>query len=221
MDAARREKVATEKRSGRSKPFSGRPHPTDMLDTTMPAPPAANDVVDETALVRAAAAGDTAAYEQLYRQHAPRVFATLWRLCGGQQARAEDALQEAFLQAWKALPGFRFESSLSTWLHRLGVNAALMELRGRAAGHDHDSLDDVDGGIPEMAVHDGCAGTERDLERALATLPPRARAVLVLHDIEGWKHHEIAGQLQMAVGSSKAQLHRARGLLRARLGDMT
>ncbi|MNT79595.1 ECF RNA polymerase sigma factor SigE [compost metagenome] len=70
-------------------------------------------------------------------------------------------------------------------------------------------------------MHDGCAGTERDLERALATLPPRARAVLVLHDIEGWKHHEIAGQLQMAVGSSKAQLHRARGLLRARLGDMT
>ena len=88
MDAASREKVASRKRVGRSKPFSGWPHPTDMLDTTMPAPPAANDVVDETALVRAAAAGDTAAYEQLYRQHAPRVFATLWRLCGGQQARA-------------------------------------------------------------------------------------------------------------------------------------
>ena len=187
----------------------------------MPAPPAAHDAVDEPALVRAAAAGDTSAYELLYRRHAPRVFAVLWRLCGGQQARAEDALQEAFLQAWKALPGFRFESSLSTWLHRLGVNAALMELRGRAAGQDHDSLDDVDVGLQELAVHDRCAGTERDLERALATLPPRARAVLVLHDIEGWKHQEIAAQLQMAVGSSKAQLHRARGLLRARLGDMT
>ena len=112
-----------------------------MLDTTMPAPPAAHAPVDEPALVRAAAAGDTAAYELLYRRHAPRVFAVLWRLCGGQQARAEDALQEAFLQAWKALPGFRFESSLSTWLHRLGVNAALMELRGRAAGQDHDSLE--------------------------------------------------------------------------------
>lgn len=70
-------------------------------------------------------------------------------------------------------------------------------------------------------MRDRCAGTERDLERALSTLPPRARAVLVLHDIEGWKHQEIAEQLQMAVGSSKAQLHRARGLLRARLGDMT
>lgn len=192
-----------------------------MLDTTMPAPPAAHAPVDEPALVRAAAPGDTAAYELLYRHHAPRVFAALWRLCGGQQARAEDALQEAFLQAWKALPGFRFESSLSTWLHRLGVNAALMELRGRAAWQDHDSLEEVDGGLQELAVHDRCAGTERDLERALATLPPRARAVLVLHDIEGWKHQEIAEQLQMAVGSSKAQLHRARGLLRARLGDMT
>ncbi len=192
-----------------------------MLDTTMPPPPAAADAPDEPALIRAAAAGDTVAYERLYRSHAPRLFAVLWRLCGGQQARAEDALQEAFLQAWKALPGFRFESSLATWLHRLGVNAALMELRVRAGGQDHHSLDDMEGGLQELAVHDRCAGTERDLERALATLPPRARAVLVLHDIEGWKHHEIAEQLQMAVGSSKAQLHRARGLLRARLGDMT
>jgi RNA polymerase sigma factor (sigma-70 family) len=221
MDAAAAEKVASCLAGIRSKPSAGLAHPRTMLDTTMPAPPAASDAVDEPALVRAAAGGDTAAYELLYRRHAPRVFAVLWRLCGGQQARAEDALQEAFLQAWKALPGFRFESSLSTWLHRLGVNAALMELRGRAGGHDHDSLDDVDGGVPELAVHDRCAGTERDLERALATLPPRARAVLVLHDIEGWKHQEIAEQLQMAVGSSKAQLHRARGLLRARLGDMT
>src|SRR2546427_40930 len=143
MDAAAVEKVAWHRPSISSKPFSGSRHPRDMLDTSMPAPPAANDAVDEPALVRAAAAGDTAAYELLYRRHAPRVFAVLWRLCGGQQARAEDALQEAFLQAWKALPGFRFESSLSTWLHRLGVNAALMELRGRAAGQDHDSLDEV------------------------------------------------------------------------------
>ncbi len=133
MDAAAIQKVACHRSSTGSKPFPGSPHPSDMLDTTMPAPPAANDAVDEPALVRAAAAGDTAAYERLYRRHAPRVFAVLWRLCGGQQARAEDALQEAFLQAWKALPGFRFESSLSTWLHRLGVNAALMELRGREA----------------------------------------------------------------------------------------
>lgn len=191
-----------------------------MLDTLTPALDANLPAYDEPAVVRAAAGGDVAAYEQLYRRHAPRVFAVLWRLCGGQQARAEDALQEAFLQAWKALPAFRMESSVATWLHRLAINAALMELRARG-NQAHDSLDDADVDLPEMQVHDRCAGTERDLERVLATLPPRARAVLVLHDIEGWKHNEIAEQLQMAVGSSKAQLHRARGLLRARLGDMT
>ncbi len=191
-----------------------------MLDTLTPALDTPLPGHDEPEVVRAAAAGDVAAYEQLYRRHAPRLFAVVWRLCGGQQARAEDALQEAFLQAWKALPAFRMDSSVATWLHRLAVNAALMELRARG-NQAHDSLDDADLDLPEMQVHDRCAGTERDLERVLATLPPRARAVLVLHDIEGWKHSEIAEQLQMAVGSSKAQLHRARGLLRARLGDMT
>ncbi|KRG70462.1 RNA polymerase sigma24 factor [Stenotrophomonas chelatiphaga] len=191
-----------------------------MLDTLTPALDTPLPAHDEPEMVRAAAAGDVAAYEQLYRRHAPRLFAVVWRLCGGQQARAEDALQEAFLQAWKALPAFRMDSSVATWLHRLAVNAALMELRARG-NQAHDSLDDADLDLPEMQVHDRCAGTERDLERVLATLPPRARAVLVLHDIEGWKHSEIAEQLQMAVGSSKAQLHRARGLLRARLGDMT
>lgn len=192
-----------------------------MLDTTMPAMPPATDALraDDTALVRAAVAGDTAAYASIYHRHSPRIYAVLWRLCGGNAARAEDALQEAFLQAWRALPGFRFESSLATWLHRLGVNAALMELRGNASAdaitedHDWDAVQNLPG--PER-----CAGTALDLERALETLPPRARAVLVLHDIEGWKHQEIADQLQMAVGSSKAHLHRARGLLRAQLGEI-
>lgn len=192
-----------------------------MLDTTMPALRAANDAdpTDESALVRAAVAGDTAAYERIYHRHAPRLYAVLWRLCGGQAARAEDALQEAFLQAWRALPGFRFDSSLATWLHRLGVNAALMELRANAARDAADSGEDDGEMLAAVPSFDRCAGTTLDLERALETLPPRARAVLVLHDIEGWKHHEIAEQLQMAVGSSKAQLHRARGLLRARLGE--
>jgi len=169
--------------------------------------------------VRAAAAGDVTAYERIYRRHSPRVYAVLWRLCGGHAARAEDALQEAFLQAWRALPGFRFESSLGTWLHRLGVNAALMELRANATGDARDAGEEGWESLAMLPAQDRCAGTSMDLERALETLPPRARAVLVLHDIEGWKHQEIADQLQMAVGSSKAQLHRARGLLRARLGE--
>ncbi len=192
-----------------------------MLDATMPASrtPTEADPTDDHALVRAAVAGDVTAYERIYRRHSPRMYAVLWRLCGGHAARAEDALQDAFLQAWRALPGFRFDSSLGTWLHRLGVNAALMELRANATWQACDTGEEGWDSLASLAAVDRCAGTVMDLERALETLPPRARAVLVLHDIEGWKHQEIADQLQMAVGSSKAQLHRARGLLRARLGE--
>ncbi|MFC4727276.1 RNA polymerase sigma factor [Coralloluteibacterium thermophilus] len=191
-----------------------------MLDTAVLAPvaPAPSPAVseDET-LARAAVAGDTAAYEAIYRRHAPRLYAVAWRICGGNAARAEDVLQEAFIKAWQALPGFRFQSALGTWLHRLVVNTALMELRARSVAQD---LEDEDDALAALPGRDGAAGAVGlDLERAVATLPPRARAVLVLHDIEGWKHHEIAEELGMAVGSSKAQLHRARGLLRKRLGE--
>ena len=140
------------------------------------------------------------------------------RLVGQAGARAEDLTQEAFVRAWQALPSFRFESAVSTWLHRLAVNTALMELRARRsrplADDDEDALESLS--TPDTAGH---AVLGRDLERAVATLPPRARAVLVLHDVEGWKHEEIAEELGMAVGSSKAQLHRARGLLRTRIGE--
>jgi RNA polymerase sigma factor (sigma-70 family) len=172
---------------------------------------------EDYALVRAAGGGDRRAFEALYRRHSRRVYAVLWRLCG-HEARAEDLLQDAFVRAWQALPGFRFESAFSTWLHRLAVNTALMEMRSRSGG---EALETDDTALETHAVADSAARTAlgMDLERAVATLPPRARAVLVLHDIEGWKHEEIANELGMAVGSSKAQLHRARGLLRTRLGE--
>ena len=143
----------------------------------------------------------------------------VWRLSGGQAARAEDLVQEAFIRAWQALPKFRFESAFSTWLHRLAVNTALMDIRSRAGNEDRETDDSP---LEIMATHDTAGQRTReriDLERAVATLPERARAVLVLHDVEGWKHEEIAAELGMAVGSSKAQLHRARNLLRTRLGE--
>ena len=174
---------------------------------------------DDHGLVRAAAAGDMRAFEQLYRKYSRRVHAVVWRLSGGHTARAEDLVQEAFVRAWQALPAFRFESAFGTWLHRLAVNTALMELRSRAGAED---LETDDSALAWQASVDSAGQRMRqqvDLERAVATLPPRARAVLVLHDIEGWKHEEIAIELGMAVGSSKAQLHRARGLLRQRLGE--
>jgi RNA polymerase sigma-70 factor (ECF subfamily) len=189
---------------------------TDWIPDSDSAAPAAD--VDQ-ALARSAAAGDTSAFEALYRRHAARVHGVVARLVGFDRARAEDLVQEAFVRAWQALPAYRFESAFGTWLHRLAVNTALMELRARRsrpqADGDDEALDHV--GMPDSAGH--ATALSLDLERAVATLPPRARAVLVLYDVEGWKHEEIADALGMAVGSSKAQLHRARGLLRTRLGE--
>ena len=193
-----------------------------MLNHAMTADYSSADSVEsdgDHALVRAAGSGDTRAFEALYRKHSRRVFAVVWRLSGGQAARAEDLVQEAFIRAWQALPKFRFESAFSTWLHRLAVNTALMDIRSRAGNEDRETDDSP---LEIMATHDtaGQRTSQRiDLERAVATLPERARAVLVLHDVEGWKHEEIAAELGMAVGSSKAQLHRARNLLRTRLGE--
>lgn len=193
-----------------------------MLMQTIPIHqmPEAADVADEdTSLAQRAAAADVGAFEQLYRRHHRRVHGVIVRLVGQASGRAEDLTQEAFVRAWQALPSFRFESAVSTWLHRLAVNTALMELRSRRS---RPWREDDDEALEYVATPDtaGRAVLGRDLERAVASLPPRARAVLVLHDVEGWKHEEIAGELGMAVGSSKAQLHRARGLLRARIGEM-
>lgn len=173
---------------------------------------------DDFVLVRAASGGDQKAFEQLYRKHSKRLMSVLWRLCGGSQSRAEDCLQEAFVKAWQALPTFRYESAFSTWLHRLAVNIALMELRSRKGAEDLEQDDTVLAfeRTTDTASHQ--TRMQMDLERAVASLPTRARAVLVLFDIEGWTHEAIAEYCDMAVGSSKAQLHRARSLLRDKLG---
>lgn len=174
--------------------------------------------VDDSALVRRSAAGDTRAFEQLYRSHVGRVHGAILRLVGMDRARAEELTQEAFVRAWQKLSSFRHESAFSTWLYRLGVNTALMELRGR---REAESVDDATLEYAAGGEVPFCAGERGDLERAVSALPPRARAVLVLHDVEGWKHEEIGAELGMATGSSKAQLHRARGLLRRALGGET
>ncbi|MBJ6984145.1 RNA polymerase sigma factor [Luteimonas sp. MC1750] len=194
-----------------------------MLDAAMtesPQAPATDAGDGDHALALAAAAGDTAAFEALYRRHSARVHGVVLRLAGWQRARAEDLVQEAFLRAWQALPGWRGDAAFGTWLHRLAVNVALMDLRARRVrpaldGDDAAALD----ALPAAGSPGHGGSLAIDLARAVATLPPRARAVLVLHDIEGWTHGEIGAALDMATGSSKSQLHRARGLLRARLGD--
>lgn len=188
------------------------------LETPAAAPGLAVEDGDH-GLARAAGMGDARAFESLYRKHSRRVYAVVWRLAGGQAARADDLVQETFIRAWQALPAFRFESAFSTWLHRMAVNTALMQLRKRAGGEDSETDDGMLEAVPTTDTAGQRTRERLDLERAVATLPERARAVLVLHDIEGWKHEEIAAELGMAVGSSKAQLHRARKLLRERLGE--
>jgi RNA polymerase sigma-70 factor (ECF subfamily) len=180
--------------------------------TMSPASTRANDTDD----VRAAAAGDRQAFQRLYRLHAGRVHGAVYRLAGYDHARAEDLTQDAFIRAWQKLPGFRHESAFGTWLYRLAVNVALMDIRARGA----DPVNMVDDEhLPDTGETLFCAAEREELERAIAKLPPRARAVLVLHDIEGWRHEDIGSELGMAVGTSKAQLHRARGLLRKVLGE--
>jgi RNA polymerase sigma-70 factor (ECF subfamily) len=169
----------------------------------------------EEPLIRRAQDGDMAAFEQLYRDHVGRVFAVCMRLCGD-ASLAEELAQEAFVRAWQKLRSFRGESAFSSWLYTLAVNTALSERRSRRRRTSRvmttDDLSPFDKpGRPPGPEHGF------DLERALAQLPPGARAVLVLHDVEGYKHQEIAEMTGIAEGTSKAQLHRARRLLREAL----
>lgn len=168
----------------------------------------------EGALVERAQAGDTAAFEQLYRLHSGRVHALCWRLCGGDTALAEDLVQEAFVRAWNKLDMFEGRSAFGTWLHRLAANVALSDRRIRLrrvrAEAPYDEVAEREMAGPRGLVAD----LSEDLERAIGALPERARTVLVLYDIEGYAHAEIAELTGMAVGSSKAQLHRARQLVR-------
>jgi RNA polymerase sigma-70 factor (ECF subfamily) len=164
-----------------------------------------------------AARGDRRAYERLYRSNVGRVFSLCTRMTGNRE-RAEELTQDVFVRAWEKLPQFRGDSLFSTWLHRLAVNEVLnarkSDSRNRARQQHDDDDEDMDGfATPRQAS----PGDRVDLEAAIASLPPGARRVFVLHDVEGYKHEEIAEQLGVTAGGSKAQLHRARMLLREAL----
>ena len=163
--------------------------------------------------------GDAAAFEQLYRAHAGRLYSLVFRMAGSAQ-EAEDLLQEVFLHAHRKLGSFRGESSLGTWLYRLAVNHCLDFLRGRQARMSKatDSLDEEGAAEPAAALPPIPAAISRlDLERAIARLPPGCRAAFVLHDVEGFEHNEVARLLGVSEGTSKSQVHKARLKLRAML----
>lgn len=171
----------------------------------------------ESTLVEKAVAGDRRAFEQLYRSHCDRIYALCWRMCGGDRSVADDMLQEAFIRAWNKLALFRGDSKFSTWLHRLTVNVILSDKRIRVKRLKREQELSAGEERSMVGVQDVTAGLRQDLEFAIAGLPERARSVLVLYDIEGYQHAEIAEMTGMAVGSSKAQLHRARKLVRETL----
>ncbi|HET6564349.1 MAG TPA: sigma-70 family RNA polymerase sigma factor [Xanthomonadales bacterium] len=173
-----------------------------------------HDGVEDLQLVDSARSGDLLAFEQLYQRHRDRVYGLVWRLCGGDSALAEDLLQEAFVRAWQKLDTFRGESRFFTWLHRLSANVALSDRRSRMRRVLHEGPLEEHNERTAVGARDVSADKRADLEQAIAELPERARAVLVLHDVEGYAHAEIAQITGMAVGSSKAQLHRARKLVR-------
>ena len=171
-------------------------------------------VLGEGELVDRARRGDVDAFEQLYREHSPRVFALCLRLAADPVA-ARELVQDVFVRAWEALPRFRADASITTWLHRIAVNAMLERRRSDrrrtarvALVDDEDEVGVLDAGVPAADV-----GTAIDLERAIASLPPGVRRAFVLHDVEGYTHEEIAGMTGLAAGTLRAQLHRARQLL--------
>ncbi len=173
----------------------------------------ASDGVDQAAdLVSRARNGDHAAFEELYRAHSPRVFALCVRLSAGDRVAATALLQDVFIAAWRGLPSFRGDAPVTSWLHRLAVNAMLQNARSdkRRSARVLFLEDPPVSGAESRADRPDIA---MDLEDAIARLPPGARTAFVLHDIEGYQHNEIAEQLGVAVGTVKAQVHRARGLL--------
>jgi len=170
----------------------------------------------DLALVARCRDGDLAAFEELYRAHAGRLYSLAMRMLGN-AADAEDLLQEIFLSAHRKLESFRGDSALGTWLYRLATNQILDHVRSRAArtGQLTDGLDDASV-IADAAGHRLAdrAIDRIDLERALVELPEGCRAAFVLHDVEGLEHKEIAQVLGIAEGTSKSQVFKARLKLR-------
>lgn len=156
---------------------------------------------------------DVPAFEELYREHSTRLFNLAWRMCGT-RADAEDLLQDIFLQAYRKLPEFRGDSTVGTWLYRLAMNRCLDHLKSRQAKASHATTPLDEEALPGPRLVGDGSFKRIDLERAIARLPDGARAAFVLHDVEGFQHHEIAAMLGISEGTSKSQVHKARLKLR-------
>lgn len=178
--------------------------------------------MDERGLIARASAGDPEAFNRLMERHERRMYAVALRMCANRED-AQDCLQEAMLRVFRAIGGFKGESSFSTWVYRITMNTCLDELR-RKKNKQASSLDDLldegwapadERGSPEkQAVR---AETARTLRRAIGELPEDMRAAVVLRDIEGYAYEEIARALEVNVGTVKSRISRGREKLREKL----
>lgn len=174
----------------------------------------ANSTVAETSLISRAQRGDRSAYGELVRRYHAGVINVVYRLCGDARL-AEDAAQEAFIRGWLHLPSFHEQSSLRNWLYQIAVNAALDMLR-KEKKLSTDALDDL-----PLASHDPDPETaviqverKTQVQRAILSLPPSSRAVLVLREYEGLSYQEISGALEIPIGTVMSRLNFARSRLK-------
>lgn len=173
---------------------------------------ASPELVEEQAIISRAQQGDQQAFYQLYQKYHRKVYAICWRMLADKDS-AEDVCQEVFVQLWQKISNFRGDSKFSTWLHSVTSNIVLGHLRKhknwlqRIFSIEEQTIQDV---AVEMEDTSGLTA----LDKHIARLPERARLVFVLFAVEGYRHEEISKMLDMAVGTSKAQYHRAKSLLR-------
>lgn len=192
----------------RKQTFDGqKPSLVEMRNTTETQPG-----LDESELIRKAQKGNSEAFEWLYQRHVRRIYALCLRMVSD-PSRAEDLTQDVFVRLWKQLGSFRHESAFTTWMHRLAVNVVVSDIRSTKRRDSRvvhtDTLEDF-----EREVKEAMPETRMDLEKAIAALPAGAKEMLVLHDIEGYRYREIAEMLEVAEGTVKSQISRARRLLR-------
>jgi RNA polymerase sigma-70 factor (ECF subfamily) len=169
--------------------------------------PAEADAID----VEFAVNGDTLAFERLYRRHVAKVHGLARWLLGREDV--DDVLQDVFIRVWQKLDTFRGNSAFSTWLHRLATNVILR--RREKLGTEESRNSGTESELVSRSASGNDTGLKVDIETAVDRLPPRARLVFVLHDMEGYRHEEIAAELEISVGTSRSQLHHARMALRS------
>jgi len=185
-----------------------------ILLLSVPTEPGTATVDPDRADAALAAGGDTAAFERLYRRHTARIHALSRRMLGAEHA--DELTQDIFVRAWQKIGLFRGEAAFGTWLHRLAINVILGR-RGEL-GKQRERFSDDERAIDVLPSRAAGSDVKLDFEAALQRLPDGAREIFVLHDVEGYKHEEIARMLNVTAGTSKSQLHRARMALRQHLG---